>query len=536
MKLHTEEEVVTNLLELIEMLTTGQITSLEDLFCELIQQNSMPQKILEKIWGVFKTQVSFPAACILRFIAISEKEFLLRRYDSYANRVIQLAGDWKIFRESLIAFQSLEYQGDKTNQFVSQAMRKLFEIQGSGWFSVAEQLVRYAATVCEEPLNVLKACALIAFKPLAEGLNSEVEIAKAIFLGTEIAMKTLVFGEKMGLKYKRDKLINDKGAKDEIEEISGGKAALVDNELTILRSAQENMVITGLLGKITPIVLSLCTRFEAVKTSILKKSLVLSLAKLMCINPGICEKHLPTLIHISETAECSSIRSAALISLGDLVMRYPNLLEQYSQNLFARLKDPDTKVGRKALLVISHLVLNDMLKMRGLMGDVLQCYLNKELRKIVCIFLQELHQKDSTAIYNMIPDTISKLLMSSIPHEQFKRIADLLFGYIEKERQGENLVEKLCHKFLTASKEETLNIGYCLNKLPMGEKGMRRLLDNISTWQNRLLEDGTLMGYFTDILNKCRKNWKPEAKLLLDEYEAGLRGDEDVVRKRKIKA
>ncbi|CAG9329928.1 unnamed protein product [Blepharisma stoltei] len=534
LKLHNEEEVVANLLELIETLTTGQLTSLEDLFCELLQQQSVPPQILKKIWSVFKSSVSYPAACILRFTASSDPSFLNRRYDTFAARALQLAGDWKIFRETLVAFQKLEHQGEKTDQFIAQAIHKLFEFDGSGWFSVAEQLVRAASTICNQPLTVLKAFAVQSLKPLTDGKNSEIEVAKAIFVGTEIAMKTVVYGDKMALKYKKSMLTG--GKQDEMDEISGGKAAQVENELQALRISQEKIVTTGILGKLTPLILSLSTRMDSIKTSILKKSVVLSLSKIMCINPAICEKYLPTLINIAQNGDCASMRSSALISLGDLVMRYPNLLEQYSEHLFARLKDPDTKVGKKALLVISHLVLNDMLKMKGLMGEVLQCYLEKDLKKVVCIFLQELHQKDANTIYNMIPDTISKLLQSSIPHPQFKRIADLLFSYIEKERQGENLVEKLCHKFLMSSKDEVLNIGYCLTRIPIGEKGMRRLLDNVSTWQNRLLEDGILAGYFNEILTKCKKNWKPESKILLDEFEAGLRGDEEVSRKRKVKA
>jgi hypothetical protein len=123
----------------------------------------------------------------------------------------------------------------------------------------------------------------------------------------------------------------------------------------------------------------------------------------------------------------------------------------------------------------------------------------------------------------------------NITHNEFKIIADMIFEYIKKEKQGENLSEKMSSRFKDGTKEECLNTGYCISKLPISEKAMRKLLDNVSWWQNKVLDDLVLSGYFTDIATKCRRTWKNESKALVDEFEAAVRGEEEVVRKRKAK-
>ena len=307
-------------------------------------------------------------------------------------------------------------------------------------------------------------------------------------------------------------------------------------ELKQLKIDQENIVDVGLISKFTPIVIALIKKLDDVKTIVLKKALVLTLAKFMCINSNICEQFLPTLIKIAQNNDNEGIRSIAVISLGDLVMRHPNMLEQQSVHLFALLSDNCGQVRKKALLIISHLVLNDMLKMKGLMANILKCYLDTELKGVVSVFIEELHQKDANAIYNMIPDSISNLLKTEITHNEFKIICDMIFGYITKERQGENLTEKMSSKFKDGNKDECLNIGYCLSRLPINEKAMRKLLDNVSWWQNKVMDDNMLNGYFVDIGTKCRRNWKNENKTIIDEFDAAVRGEEEVVRKRKGRA
>lgn len=135
----------------------------------------------------------------------------------------------------------------------------------------------------------------------------------------------------------------------------------------------------------------------------------------------------------------------------------------------------------------------------------------------------------------MIPDSISNLLKMNLLHGDFKSIADMIFTYITTERQGEGLCENLSGKFKDSNKDESLCLGYCLTKLIISEKALRKLLDNASWWQNKVIDDNVLQGYFIEIAGKCRRNWKSEKKILIDEFEAVVRGEEEVCRKRKAR-
>jgi len=42
--------------------------------------------------------------------------------------------------------------------------------------------------------------------------------------------------------------------------------------------------------------------------------------------------------------------------------RYPNIIEPFTNNIYQNLRDGDSSVRKTTLLVITHLILNDMLK------------------------------------------------------------------------------------------------------------------------------------------------------------------------------
>lgn len=63
-----------------------------------------------------------------------------------------------------------------------------------------------------------------------------------------------------------------------------------------------------------------------------------------------------------ENAPSETVRSNCTIVLGDLAVRFPNLLEPWTENMYARLQDSSVSVRKNAVLVLSHLILNDMMK------------------------------------------------------------------------------------------------------------------------------------------------------------------------------
>lgn len=56
------------------------------------------------------------------------------------------------------------------------------------------------------------------------------------------------------------------------------------------------------------------------------------------------------------------MRSNCIIALGDLAFRFPNVLEPWTEHMYSPLNDKDRKVRKNAVLVLTHLILNDVVK------------------------------------------------------------------------------------------------------------------------------------------------------------------------------
>lgn len=74
------------------------------------------------------------------------------------------------------------------------------------------------------------------------------------------------------------------------------------------------------------------------------------------------DANLQLLFTVVENAPSETVRSNCTVALGDLAVRFPNLLEPWTEHMYARLRDPSVSVRKNAVLVLSHLILNDMMK------------------------------------------------------------------------------------------------------------------------------------------------------------------------------
>ena len=51
--------------------------------------------------------------------------------------------------------------------------------------------------------------------------------------------------------------------------------------------------------------------------------------------------------------------------MGDLAFRFPNAMEPWTSRMYARLSDDSQVVRYNTLMVLTHLILNDMVKVKG---------------------------------------------------------------------------------------------------------------------------------------------------------------------------
>ncbi len=258
----------------------------------------------------------------------------------------------------------------------------------------------------------------------------------------------------------------------------------------------------------------------------------LSFSKFLCISSQFCDANHHLLFRILETSRDGNIRSNIAIALGDVAVSFSTIIDENSDELYRGLSDRDLVVKKNTLMVLTHLILNGMIKVKGQLGEMAKCLEDKEPRvaDLAKLFFTDLSTKDN-AIYNNLPDgafcslsfffggghpvfsnwihwartVISHLSVGehAIDEEGFQRTMRYIFTFIEKEKQAESIVEKLCQRFrLTEDTRQWRDVAFCLSLLPFkSERSVKKLIEGMPFYREKLHEEG-VFARFQEILAK----------------------------------
>ena len=318
---------------------------------------------------------------------------------------------------------------------------------------------------------------------------------------------------------------------DEEEDINaelgtGGVAA--DAELDNMKDSAEKQITTGILKPFAKLVISACHHpsFNAADPT-LKSSALLALTKLMVVDVNICEANLQLVFTLLQNRVVeASIRSNLVIALGDLALRFPNSLEPWTEHVYRPLGDPDVSVRKTAMMVLTHLILNDMMKVKGHIAKMAARLEDEDERvsALASLFFHELAKKEykgTSPIYNLLPDMLSMLSQdTSLSNAQFQSVMQQLLQHIKKDKHGDALVEKLAQRFSTTEDvSHWRNIAFCIGQLPFSDKGVKKLIDAHPAYKNALEDDETA-GIILSIVAKVKKAaTKPDSKELAEDLE-----------------
>ncbi|XP_064500638.1 condensin complex subunit 1 isoform X2 [Pseudopipra pipra] len=312
------------------------------------------------------------------------------------------------------------------------------------------------------------------------------------------------------------------------EELGLVTATADDTEAEFIHSICETELLDGkhLFSAFVPLVLKICNNPGLYSDSALSAAAALTLGKLCMISSEFCDSHLRLLFTMMEKSPLPGVRSNLIIAAGDLAIHFPNLVEPWTSHLYARLQDPCPSVRQTAGLVMTHLILKDMVKVKGQVSEMAALLIDPD-EAVVGVaqnFFGELSNKGN-AVYNLLPDIISHLSNPDcgIEEESFHTIMRHLFSYITKDKQTESLVEKLCQRFRTARTERQYrDLSHCLTLLPVSERGLHKLQDNFDCFADKL-QDPAVYSCFQTVLARFRRaGVKPEAKALAEELEQKL--------------
>ncbi|KAJ1731254.1 condensin complex non-SMC subunit Cnd1 [Coemansia biformis] len=317
---------------------------------------------------------------------------------------------------------------------------------------------------------------------------------------------------------------------DELNQIAGTTEDEIGDIISAIRERELLFGNRSVLALFGPLLVHICKNLGKFNDRLLTVHATAALAKFMCVSSAFCEENLPLLLALLQRAKSPAIRANVSIALGDIAVCFSNLIGENVQYLYGPLHDADTRVKKTTLMVLTHLILNGMVKVKGQLGEMAKCLEDKDQRvaDMARLFFTELSTKDN-AVYNNLPDIISSLSIgtNAVNEESFARIMKFLFDFIkEKDRQTDNVVEKLCQRFRnTTDSRQCRDIAFCMTLLPFkSERSIRRLLDGLQAYQDKL-SDNAVYKHFADIANKARTHaaQKHEAKTLLDEYETKLK-------------
>ncbi|CAL1534663.1 unnamed protein product [Lymnaea stagnalis] len=307
------------------------------------------------------------------------------------------------------------------------------------------------------------------------------------------------------------------------EDMALAGASAEDTEAEFIRKLCEMEILStdNFLSGLYPLIIGVCSNSAKFSDPDLQTAATLALARFMIVSSQFCESQLQLLFTLLEKSPSPVIRSNLIIALGDLTFRFPNLVEPWTSHLYARLRDDSSHVRKTTLQVLTHLILNDMVKVKGQISELATCIVDPDDRisGLAKLFFHELAKK-GTSMYNM-PDIISRLSDPDIGVEEnnFHIIIKYIFSHIEKSKHCESLTEKLCHRFrATRTDRQVRDLSFCLSQLTFSEKAISKLLENFQCYADKLV-DNDVYGHFCQIISKSRQFIRPEAKVSLEELE-----------------
>ncbi|KAL6452716.1 YCS4 Condensin complex subunit 1 [Candida maltosa Xu316] len=503
--------IAKNLIGLTFNASVADLASLEKLLGLMYSKLMINFEVVNALWHIYSIKDDSEdmkkqrrgAIIILGMLALEENHISIKGIDALLSVGLGDKGreDLLLCRYTCIALQRAIPVPGKSITPVrlpreEEAMTKLKEIlidynDKPEWFSVAEQAIAAIYQVSSQRdqicSQIIKEKTTAVFKPSQEQ-NQAIALSQLLFIVGHVAMKTVVYLEKLEAQFKKKK--HDATTKSGAANSTGNATpngqddGEGDNELEMIGGTSEDDFAdavfhvkergllyerASLLSKFGPLVKEIVSNPDKFKNEILQRSAVLCLAKLMCVSSIYCDENLPLLLHIMENSDDPIIRCNCVLGLGDMAVCFNNIVDENTDFIYNRLSDDNIMVQRTCLMTITFLILAGQVKVKGKLSSMAKCLENPDqgISDMCRLFFTELASKDN-AIYNGFIDIFSGLSNDeSLDKDQLKRIIRFLIGFIDKEKHQKQLAEKLlarlpkCH-----SETQWKDVAFVLNTIP----------------------------------------------------------------------
>ena len=412
---------------------------------------------------------------------------------------------------------------------------------------------------------------------------SAARLSRLLFVLGQGALCSLIYTERLAdlakkasdsklLAAKNDKSDLEKEAADAMEDEMGNAAAAdADHERIFNHVVERQLVFENLLGKFHPLIAFIVANEAGGKNGgtgpfshpIVRETALLALCRYMCVSNGICEMYLPLLFTALEREQIDTNRTTVMIALADLAFRFPNALEPWTTRMYARLNDGSASVRYNTLMVLTHLILNDMIKVKGQVSHVVMCLNDscEQVRDLAHLFFNKLAERSNNPVYNLLgdiiatlsrdkrsdattalpvaPDTVtnpetalesqmgalrvddvilsevvtvaavdvdeSSLPQRTLSSKEFQMTLKFLLSFVKKDKQADGLFERLLTRLgLAQTSTQKRNLAFCISELPVSPKGLKKLVELFKHVKDAL-HDPQVFKYIQDTATKAKK-------------------------------
>ncbi|RLN99839.1 hypothetical protein DYB28_000540 [Aphanomyces astaci] len=540
-------QAAQTLLTLLDGCTVSDATCLEQLLGVMKAKELVPQRVIAALWDLCGDNSSCNtighSIWLLSMLKTPPRLEVLLEHGLGAR--VREEHNWLCVRATSHMLQNWNFKdkslipdGIEPLVVSLQTFLTMIDETNLDWFDAAQQAIEALFHVCqfpEQPCGDIVATWSTALFPTDEDDHDEAvcsasELSKFVFILGHVAIRMAVYVESLAssVKEARNKLQHDQSKADKeqssMEDELGLHAEIEAEEDEFLHALTQNdLVGRNLLGAYGPILIRLVANEDGIfDDELIKEASTVALCKFMCISAEFCEKNLPLIFTRLKECQQPSVRSNIVVALGDLSFRFPNLVEPWTSHIYARLRDINVNVRKNTIMVLTHLILNDMVKVKGQVSEIALSLVDEDKRicELAKLFFHELSKRGNNPIYNMLPDTIGRLSTSAtLSKKSFQEITKFLLGFIHKDKQTESLVEKLCHRFVTTAEvAHWRDLAYCLANLSLNDKSLKKLVELRKLFKTCLVDDG-VFECFQQLVSKAKKFSKAETKETLDELE-----------------
>jgi len=559
--------------ELAATAALGELASLEDVLKALVLSGRLPPNgaVMKTLWSdVANEECSnnrkAAALNVLTMCARTNPEIIRGHLGTVCAAIdASLAGEKKspiLCRAACCALTVVRGKEGSTLELSHPVFAELAKVlhpgaplSGRAWFPSAEQAIAALYSLHPDPEHaaseVIKAFAAATFSGNSMDKIPTAVLARFLFVLGEVSLKHLVHVEQLARAVRQARIARDRKAAEAKEKGEGdddltaamGQGAVGEDLLldAAREKAEGELLATkqgatrGLIAVYAPFVVQLCSHPSVTQgPELLRGAALAALTRFMVLDAKFCEDNLKLIFTRLKGESDKGTRAALMVALGDLAFRFPNAVEPWTEHLYGikewgnSLHDPDASVRQHAITVLSHLVLNDMMKVKGHISEMARCLedVDPRVASVAKLFFHELSHKHGNPIYNLLTDLLSRLSADdTITPDAFKRIMTRLVGFIDKDRQAESICEKMCARFAEAVLADTpkpaRDVAFCISQLTLSERAFKKFTEAWKMYEAALY-DHEVHASFVTMCAKQKRNAKAEAKQFIDAFETKL--------------